>query len=115
MQAVKDYLAAWNAADAEARHHHLMSCVTPDVMYLDPHIVEPVYGIEELQALIERFRQRFDHRLEPEAELDIHHQVFRLAWRLQRESGAILSRGLMVGDLTATGLIQRVVHFVDRT
>jgi hypothetical protein len=32
---------------------------------------------------------------------------------LQRDSGDVLSRGLMVGDLTASGMIQRIVHFVD--
>jgi hypothetical protein len=31
--------------------------------------------------------------------------VFSLKWRLQRDGGEILSRGLMVGDLTDTGAI----------
>jgi hypothetical protein len=32
---------------------------------------------------------------------------------LQRDSGEILSRGLMVGDLTDAGVIERIVQFVD--
>jgi hypothetical protein len=66
-----------------------------------------------MQSLIEQFRTRFDHRLEPEGDIDMHHNVFRLQWRLQRDSGEILSRGLMVGDITNTGVIERIVQFVD--
>ena len=66
-----------------------------------------------MQALIETFRARFDHQLEPEGDIDTHHSVFRLRWRLRRENGEVLSRGLMVGDLTETGSIERIVQFVD--
>lgn len=114
MQAIENYLAAWNATQADERYPLLTSCVTPDVIYLDPHVAEPIYGMAELQDLIERFRQRFDHSLEPISAIDSHHQVFRLQWRLRRETGALLSQGLMIGDLTPDGLIQRVVHFIDR-
>jgi hypothetical protein len=66
-----------------------------------------------LRDKIEKFRSRFDHKLEPEGQIDMHHNVFRLQWRLQRDSGEILSRGLMVGDLTDAGAIKRIVQFVD--
>ncbi len=31
-----------------------------------------------MQALMEKFRSRFDHKLEPEGQIDRHHSVFRL-------------------------------------
>jgi hypothetical protein len=110
---IQDYLAAWNAQTSAERQSLLQSCMTDNAIYLDPHAPEPVQGIDEMQALIEKFRARFDHKLEPEGQVDMHHNVFRLRWRLQRDSGEILSRGLMVGDLTGTGAIERIVQFVD--
>jgi hypothetical protein len=113
MKSIEDYLAAWNAETSEARHNLLIKCLTAEVIYLDPHVPETITGIAGVRSIIERFRQRFDHRLQPEGNADIHHDIFRLRWCLQRDSGDVLSRGLMVGDLTASGMIQRIVHFVD--
>jgi hypothetical protein len=113
IKSIQDYLAAWNAQTAAEREMLLQSCLTDDVIYIDPHAADPVHGIDGMQALMEKFRALFDHRLEPESEIDMHHSVFRLRWRLQRDSGEVLSHGLMVGDLTDTGLIERIVQFVD--
>ncbi|GET44272.1 hypothetical protein [Microseira wollei] len=113
MKSIDDYLAAWNADTSEARHNLLINCMTADVIYLDPHVPETIEGIAGVLALIERFRERFDHRLKPEGNIDTHHHVFRLRWCLQRDTGEILSKGLMVGDLTSSQMIQRVIHFVD--
>jgi hypothetical protein len=110
---IQDYLAAWNTQTAAERKSLLQSCVTNNIVYIDPHAPDPVRGIDGMQTLIEKFRSRFDHKLEPEGLVDMHHNVFRLHWRLQRDSGEILSRGLMVGDLTDTGAIERIVQFVD--
>ncbi|MGG6269395.1 nuclear transport factor 2 family protein [Leptolyngbya sp. AN03gr2] len=113
MQSINNYIAAWNAKTPEERQNLLVDCLAEEIVYLDPHVSEPIQGIEGMQALIERFRGRFDHKLEPDGEIDTHHQVFRLRWRLQRETGEVLSRGLMVGDLSTSGVLQRIVHFVD--
>jgi hypothetical protein len=110
---IQDYLAAWNSQTSAERQSLLQSCMTDNAIYIDPHAPKPVQGIDEMQALIEKFRARFDHKLEPEGQVDMHHNVFRLRWRLQRDSGEILSRGLMVGDLTDAGAIERIVQFVD--
>jgi hypothetical protein len=113
IQSIQDYLAAWNSQTSADRQRLLQGCMTTDAIYIDPHAPEPVHGIDGMQALMEKFRSLFDHKLEPEGPVDMHHHVFRLRWRLQRESGEILSRGLMVGDLTDTGVITRIVQFVD--
>jgi hypothetical protein len=110
---IQDYLAAWNAQTSAERQSLLQICMTDDVIYIDPHAPDPVRGVDGMQALIEKFRLRFDHQLEPEGQVDMHHNIFRLRWRLQRDSGEILSRGLMVGDLTDAGAIERIVQFVD--
>lgn len=114
MKLIENYLAAWNAKTADERYELLVSCMTADVVYIDPHVPEPIQGIEGMKALIERFRERFDHKLKPEGNIDSHHRVFRLGWRLERDNAEILSRGLMVGDLSETGAIERIVHFIDR-
>jgi hypothetical protein len=113
IKSIQDYLAAWNAQTSAERQSLLQSCMTDNAIYTDPHAPEPVQGIDGMQALIEGFRSLFDHKLEPEGQVETHHNVFRLRWRLQRDSGEILSRGMMVGDLTDTGLIERIVQFVD--
>jgi hypothetical protein len=113
IRAIQDYLAAWNAHTASERKTLLQGCMVANAIYIDPHAPEPVQGIDEMQALIEKFRSRFDHKLEPQGQVDMHHHVFRLHWRLQRDNGEILSRGLMVGDLSDAGLIERIVQFVD--
>ena len=113
MQSVQDYLAAWNTQASDERRSLLQGCMTNNAIYIDPHAPDPVQGIDGMQALIEKFRARFDHRLETEGQIDMHHNVFRLRWRLQRDSGEVLSRGLMVGDLTDTGVIKRIIQFVD--
>jgi SnoaL-like domain len=113
IKSIQNYLAAWNSQTADERKSLIQSCMTDDAIYIDPHAPDPVQGIDGMQALIEQFRSRFDHQLEPEGPVDMHHNVFRLRWRLQRDSGEILSRGLMVGDLTDTGVIARIIQFVD--
>jgi hypothetical protein len=113
IKSIQDYLAAWNAQTAAEREMLLHSCLTDNVIYIDPHAPDRVRGIDGMQALMEGFRSRFDHKLEPKGQIDMHHNVFRLRWRLQRDSGEILSCGLMVGDLTDTGIIERIVQFVD--
>jgi ketosteroid isomerase-like protein len=113
IKSIQDYLAAWNAQTAAEREMLLQNCLTDNVIYIDPHAPDPVHGIDGMQALMEKFRTLFDHRLEPEGEIDMHHSVFRLRWRLQRDGGEVLSRGLMVGDLTDTGVIARIIQFVD--
>jgi hypothetical protein len=110
---IQDYLAAWNAQTSAERQSLLQSCMTDNVIYIDPHAPELVRGVDGMQALIEKFRSRFDHKLESEGQIDMHHNVFRLRWRLQRDDGEILSRGLMVGDLNDAGAIERIVQFVD--
>jgi hypothetical protein len=110
---IQNHLAAWNSPTADERQSLLQTCMTNDAVYIDPHAPDPVQGIDGMQALIEKFRSRFDHQLEPEGPVDMHHNVFRLHWRLQRESAGILSRGLMMGDLTDTGVIARIVQFVE--
>lgn len=113
MSAIATYLAAWNAATSQERLSLLQSCMTADAIYVDPHAPEPIQGVDSMQALIETFRSRFDHGLIAEDAVDAHHNVFRLRWRLQRDSGEILSRGLMVGELSNTGVIKRIIQFVD--
>jgi hypothetical protein len=59
---IQDYLAAWNAQTADERQSLLQGCMTDNAIYIDPHAPESVRGIDGMQALIEKFRSRFDHK-----------------------------------------------------
>ncbi|MEM9568042.1 MAG: nuclear transport factor 2 family protein [Cyanobacteria bacterium P01_E01_bin.34] len=113
MRAIETYLEAWNAGSSQDRHNLLERCLTTDVVYIDPHAPEVIQGIEAMEAMIETFRARFDHKLIAEGAIDAHHDVFRLQWRLQQDGGGILSHGLMVGEVDDSGIITRIVQFVD--
>ena len=113
MKSIENYVAAWNAKTSDERHSLLVNCMTADVVCIDPSLANPIQGIEEVQAFIEQFQERFDYKLEPDGKIDTHHHVFRLRWRFERDNGEMLSRGLMVGDLSPDRVIERIVHFVD--
>lgn len=110
---LRDYLAGWNAPDADTRHGLLANATVRDVVYIDPHIPEPLKGLPELEAHIATFRLTFDHKLEAALPADVHHNVLRARWRLKLQEGEEMSRGILVADLGKDGRLTRIIHFVD--
>jgi len=78
---LRHYLHAWNAPTVDERAQALRQALTPDIVYIDPHAGE-LQGIEAVRTLVEQFRSKFDYPLEATGHLDVHHQLFRLPWRL---------------------------------
>ena len=110
---LRDYLAGWNAPDADTRHGLLANAVHRDIVYLDPDIPEPVKGLPALESHIAFFRTNHEHKLEAALPADKQHTVLRTRWRLKLPEGEEMSRGILVADLGDDGRLKRVIHFVD--
>lgn len=111
---LRDYLAGWNASDADTRHGLLANAVVRDVVYIAPDIAEPLDGLPELEAHVATFRLRSDHKLEAALPADVVHGVLRTRWRLKRPEGEEMARGILVADLGPDGRLTRVIHFMER-
>ncbi|MEO1590344.1 MAG: nuclear transport factor 2 family protein [Cyanobacteria bacterium J06632_22] len=109
---LRHYLHAWNAPTADERAAALRQALTPEVIYIDPHAGER-YGIDAVHAVIEQFRSKSDYLLEATGHLDVHHQLFRLPWRLGDLDRGVLSHGTLVGEFNAAGKILRLWGFLD--
>ena len=110
---LRDYLAGWNAPDADRRHGLLANAVHRDIVYLDPHVAEPVEGLPALESHISHFRLKFQHKLEAALPADVHHNVLRTRWRLKLPEEDEMSRGILVADIGKDGRLTRIIHFVD--
>jgi hypothetical protein len=110
---VTTYLAAWNAVSQTDREELLAKSFSPTATYLDPHVTNPLTGIEQMSELIAQFRTRFRHKIEPTSIIDVHHNVFRVSWQLRDESDAVISTGLFCGEIDRTSRISKLIGFVD--
>ena len=112
---LRDYLAGWNADDADTRHTHLGSAVYRDeIVYLDPHIDKPVGGLSELESHVASFRSAHPHKLEAALPADSHNDVLRTRWRFKHpETDEVLSQGILFADIGKDGRLTRVIHFED--
>ncbi|MEL6616968.1 MAG: hypothetical protein AAFQ43_14590 [Bacteroidota bacterium] len=111
-QSLQAYFDAWNSTDTDVCSGHLFAGCAQDVVVLDPHADRPVQGWAAVASHIAFFRERSEHRLEPTTEIDVHHGVCRVGWRLA-SGDEVLSTGELVADAASDGRLQRVVHFVD--
>lgn len=117
-QALLDYLAAWNATDAEACSAHLLACCASDVVLLDPSVRRPIHGWAAVAGHIASFRETAAHegagdlQMEATSEIDAHHGVCRFSWQLA-DGPDVRQRGLLVAEAAQDGRLQRVIHFVD--
>jgi len=111
-EALENYLAAWNATNADDCSARLLAGCSPDVVLLDPNADRPLNGWGAVASHIAYFRERYGHHMEPITHLDAHHGVCRLHWRLA-DGADVLSTGLLVADAAPDGRLRRIVHFVD--
>ncbi len=111
-QSLEQYLAAWNATDADQCSSHLLAGCAADVVLLDPHADRPLNGWAAVASHIAYFRERSGHQMQPTSALDAHHGVCRLHWRLA-DGDSVLSTGVLIADAASDGRLQRIVHFVD--
>ena len=112
--ALQNYIAAWNAPDADACSQHLLAACASDALLLDPSERLPIRGWGAIAGHIASFRDEAGHDLQLEATgpVDAHHGVCRLSWHLA-DGPDVRARGVLVAEAAPDGRLKRVVHFVD--
>ena len=111
-KAIITYVSAWNADDSKERRRLLQSSFTEEGKYVDPHVPGPAENIQQMEAVIQTFRSRLPHRLSIIGQPELHHQVFRLKWKMD-DQGSVLSKGIFVGEFNPDNKIKTVIGFID--
>ncbi|HIG74377.1 MAG TPA: nuclear transport factor 2 family protein [Bacteroidetes bacterium] len=112
-QALQNYLAAWNAPDAEAASQNLLACCVSDVVLIDPNARLPVQGWGSIAGHIASAREALGPlQMEATSGIDAHHGVCRLSWQLA-DGPDVRQRGLLIAEAAPDGRLRRVIHFVD--
>jgi hypothetical protein len=109
-ETVRDYAAAWNEPDIEARRRLLEKAWAVDGTYTDPTV--HLEGREALVQHISGFLKSLPGaRIAPTSRADVHHGLLRFTWRIVKPDGTSLSEGLDFGELDSEGRIRRIVGF----
>lgn len=110
LQIVRDYLAAWNEADAGRRQVFLERCWAADADYVDPTV--KLSGRDALFRHISTVQEkRPGARLEFASGVDTHHNVVRFLWRLVRADGSRGDVSIDFGEIGEDGRLSKVVGF----
>ncbi|MGL4881034.1 MAG: nuclear transport factor 2 family protein [Waterburya sp.] len=112
---IKEYLAAWNTSDSEARLSLISNVLAPNCLYVDAHLSEPVITRELHSQFIKQFRSKFpDLKISLVSTPDAHHGFFRFRWQLTKPNGDIFTQGIFFGEVNQDNKILKLVGFVDQ-
>ena len=107
---VTQYMAAWNEPEAAARQALLEQCWSDSGVYLDPRT--SLTGRDELARHIAAWQAaRPGVRLEFMSGIDVHHNVFRVLWRLVRADGSCGDISIDFGEVGADGRLVKIIGF----
>jgi hypothetical protein len=111
---VDRYLAAWNAADPDARAAAVAELFTPEATYTDP--LADVAGHDGIAAVIAGAREMFPgHGFRPHGAPDAHHDQVRFGWALVPDGGGEPPVvGFDVALLDPDGRVRAVYGFLDK-
>lgn len=110
---IRNYLAAWNQTNPNARLSAIQSAFTPDVRYADPLI--DVTGRDGLDAAVAAVHTQFPGMVfTPLGEADAHHDVCRFGWALGPAGDEPAVVGFDVVVLASDGRIAAVHGFLDK-
>lgn len=109
---VNQYIEAWNSFDEKIRLEKLQASFSSDGNYIDPHVESEIKSLVEMNSLIKKFREKFDHELILTNPINLHHSVFRFQWKLENKN-SILSKGIFIGEFNESKLIKRIIGFLD--
>ena len=108
---VGDYLAAWNARDAQTRRGLVQRAFTDGATYVDPHRFGA--GHEALDAMIAAAQDGLPgHHIEPNGDVDAHNDRVRFSWTLVGPDGPV-AIGRDFAIVGADGRLRDVTGFVD--
>jgi len=108
---VGDYLAAWNAREADTRRGLVERAFTDDATYVDPH--RSGAGHDGLDAMIAAAQDGLPgHHIEPNNDVDAHNDRVRFSWTLVGPDGPI-AIGRDFAIVGADGRLADVTGFVE--
>ena len=107
------FISSWNESDENNRVKTLKNCLNENFKYVDPHAPDELYGITAMNDFITVFKSRISHELLLIAAPEIHHNAFRLKWKLEK-GVHILSEGTFVGEFSDESKIHSVLGFIDK-
>ncbi len=114
-QVISQYLAAWNAPNAEQRGSLIEKVLAPNCVYADSHLPDLVETRELHSGFIDQFKSKFpDLKISLVSAPDIHHGFFRFHWQLTQPNGDIFTKGIFFGETNQNQEITKLVGFVDR-
>lgn len=109
-EVISAYFAAWNEPDDAARHRLIDVCWADDGM-----LTGPQYQREGRDAVMEHlsgFQRRYPGAsVVLTSGLDIHHDLVRYGWRINKADGSLLADGEDVAIIAPDGRIRRVLMF----
>ena len=109
-EVVAQYMAAWNQPEPASRLALLDQCWSDGGVYLDPRA--NLTGRDELARHIAAIQaSRPGARLEFMSGIDVHHNVVRFLWRLERADGSCGDVSIDFGEIGADGRLVRIIGF----
>jgi hypothetical protein len=112
-QTVRDYLAAWNQSDPEARRAAVERVWTEDARYADP--LADVTGHDQIDALIAGAQGQFPGFVFTQVgAVDGHHDQARFTWGSGPEGADPEVVGSDVVTLADDGRVSLVLGFLDQ-
>ena len=109
-EVVAAYGASWNETDESKRRKLLEQSWADDAVYQDP--LGRAEGREALVAHIGGFHQMMaGHTITNTSGVDAHGNVFRFAWEMRDDKGAIAMEGMDFGEVAPDGRLESITGF----
>ena len=103
-------LSAWNERNAQRRAELIERFWAPDGRLIDPPLTGD--GHAAISAMAAAMHEHYaGHHFRRASGVDLQHDQLRFAWELVGPDGAVVLRGLDVGELAADGRLQRIAGF----
>jgi hypothetical protein len=109
---VDDYIAAWNARDAQQRRDLVQRAFADDATYLDP--ARSGSGLQDIAEMIGTAQEHFPgHRVELVGAADAHNDRVRFTWQLFPPEGEPILTGYDFATVADDGRLRDVTGFAE--
>lgn len=109
----QDYIAVWNATDADARRAGLETGWSPEARYVDPLV--DATGHDQISTAMASAAESFPgFTFRLTGKVDGHHDQFRFEWEYGPDGVEAPVAGFDVVELDPDGRVRSVLGFLDR-